>query len=445
MVQSVGFSRAHRVARARVSGVYRGWWVAAAASAASLADAPFVNPVLGVFISPLQDEFGWSRGTIAGGLAVGTLAGAAITPIVGPLLDRYGGRILIAGASAIMAICLLLLSQVTAAWQYYLLYGTGRALVIGVVQVAVTVTIANWFIRDRGRATSLQLLGGRGGMAFMPLIALVGIAAFGWRGAFAMLAVLSVLAGLLPALLIIRRRPEDVGLLPDGDVAGAAPRAVKPNRRVATDAYWPVRAVVRTPAFWLLVFGSSQVFVVSGAVNLSMIPHFEDQGLSTGVAVTVVTVWALVGIAGGMLGGEAIQRYGVRLPLSVSLVLTGIGLFWLIYVDSAWSAYGFALFHGTAFGAQMPLTQLVYSEYFGRWTLGAISGITMPIQWLLGAGGPFIASAAFDIRGSYDVIFWIYVGASLMGAVLVFLARPPTPPHSAGRPAPTTTALAGGS
>jgi sugar phosphate permease len=413
--------------RARVSGVYRGWWVALAVSAIAYAESPFVNPVLGVLMNPLQDEFGWSRGLIAGGLSIGTLVGALITPVVGPLLDRHGGRVFMAGSCLVMATVLFLMAGMQNAWQYYLLYGLGRALVIGVVGVCCTVTIANWFIRNRGRATAIQLVGSRGGMALTPILTLLAVQGFGWRAACVALGCLTLTFGFLPALLVIRRRPEDAGLRPDGLAPGERLELVNRRGRRVSDARWPVRTVVRLPAFWLLVGGTSSIFAVSGAVNLSMIPHFEDRGLGAGVAVSVVTVWALMGVAGGMLGSEAVQRFGIRWPLVVSMFVTGGGLAWLIFVDSLWMAYAFAVVHGLAFGAQMPLSQVVYAEYFGRWTLGAIAGITAPAQWILGAGGPFIASSCYDLLGSYTVIFSAYVATSAVGGLLCFLARQPAP------------------
>lgn len=313
------------------------------------------------------------------------------------------------------------------AWQYYLLYGLGRALVIGIVGVACTVTIANWFIRNRGRATAIQLVGSRAGMALTPLLTLLAVQEFGWRAACVALGCLVLVFGFLPALLVVRRRPEDAGLRPDGLVPGQLLQADRRRGRRVADARWPVRTVVRLPAFWLLVGGTSSIFAVSGAVNLSMIPHFEDRGLGAGVAVSVVSVWAFMGVAGGMLGSEAVQRFGIRWPLVASMFLTGAGLAWLIVVESLWMACTLAVVHGLAFGAQMPLSQVVYAEYFGRWTLGVITGITAPAQWVLGAGGPFIASTCHDLFGSYTAIFSVYVLASAAGGLLFFLARQPSP------------------
>jgi MFS family permease len=217
-----------------------------------------------------------------------------------------------------------------------------------------------------------------------------------------------------------------MGLRPDGDDAPTLPQpgaAATPQ-----DVRWTVRAAVRTRAFWLLLFGTSQLMLVGGATNLSMAPHIEDNGLGRDTAVAVVTAWAMCGILGGLIGGELRQRFPARYALAGTLVCAAIGIVWLIFVSSTWMAFAFAGFHGVAFGAQLPLNESVFPDYFGRWTVGAIRGVTAPFQFGANAAGPLIASIAFDRAGSYDVIFGVFVGLLLLGALLIVLAAPPAPP-----------------
>ncbi|MCA9853436.1 MAG: MFS transporter [Dehalococcoidia bacterium] len=404
------------------SRVYYGWWVAVAISFVSFSQVAFFNPVLGVFIAPLEAEFGWSRGVIAGALSLGTLAGALISPVIGPMLDRWGGRWFATGAMLALGACLLLLAGVNSVWQYYLLYGIGRAIVTSVVNLTLSVTISNWFIRSRGRANAVMLTGTRGGMALMPLIVLLFVAIADFRLAFAGLGVLVLIFGVAPAYLYVRRRPEDMGLLPDGD---AAPPPSDEPLVIASDERWSVSEAVRTPAFWFLLAGTSQLMFVGGATNLSMAPHIEDNGLGRNTAVTMVTAWALFGIVGGFIGGELRQRVSVRWALPGTLVFTALGMVWLVLVSEVWMAFVFAAWHGTAFGAQLPLNQTAFPDYFGRWTVGAIRGITAPVQFGLNALGPLVASIAFDRTGSYDKAFLVFAVMLLVGAGLIALASPP--------------------
>jgi MFS family permease len=135
-----------------------------------------------------------------------------------------------------------------------------------------------------------------------------------------------------------------------------------------------------------------------------------------------------------MLGGEIRDRFPLRFALPVTLIVTSTAIVWLIFVDSVWMAYVFAIWHGLAFGVQLPLNQTSFPDYFGRWSIGAIRGITAPVQFGLNAGGPLLAGIVFDTRGSYDLIFAVFVGLLLFGALLIFFAKPPKPPLAVTEP-----------
>ena len=289
------------------SRLFAGWWVIGAISMVSFSRVAFFNPVLGVFVSPLEDEFGWSRTTIALALTMGTLLGAFSTIIVGRLMDRYGSRYFLTGTMALAGTLLLLLATMDEVWQFYVYFGLGRALIVGIVDVAVIVTVANWFIRYRGRAMGIMLVGVRGAMGVMPLVVLAFISAADFRAGFAALGVIILVFGVVPPYLFVRRRPEDIGLLPDGDRPNSTPTAHRrdgdrrrrgENRDDDNDPRWTVRETIRTRAFWLLLLGTSQVFLVGGAINFTMASHLEDSGLTRSTAIIVISVWAFSGIAG---------------------------------------------------------------------------------------------------------------------------------------------------
>ena len=180
------------------------------------------------------------------------------------------------------------------------------------------------------------------------------------------------------------------------------------------------------------MFGTSQIFFVGGAVNLTVVPHLEDNGIGRSTAVTVITVWALMGIVGGVFGGEFGQRLAVRYTMPISLALSSVGLVWLILVQNVWMAYAFAVWHGASFGMLLPLNQLSFPDYFGRWNVGAIRGVVSPVQYGLNAAGPVLAGIVFDQRGSFDLIYIVFVGCYLLAAVAVLFATMPThPAHAA--------------
>ena len=401
---------------------YLGWWVAGAVACVAFSRVAFFNPVLGVFVDPLEQTFGWSRTEIAGALSVGTIAGAMVAPFIGHYVDRWGGRRFMVAGTLVLGGLLLLLAFIEELWQFYILFGAGRAIGAGILDIAILVTIANWFIRRRGRAMGLMMVGTRGAIALMPLIVLLFISLADWRAAFAALGVLVLLFAVGPSYLLVRRRPEDVGLLPDGESRGGS-AAKKP---VADDPRWSVRQVLRTRAFWLLLLGSSNLVFVGGATNFSMVSHLQDNGLSPAAAISVITVWAIVGMVGGVVGGELRERLEVRVALPLAAVASCLGLALLIAIDNLWMAYLFAIWHGFAFGAQLPLHQIIFADYFGRWSVGAIRGLSAPIRMGTNAAGPVVAGLVFDARGSYDLIYAVFIGLLLLAAALIFSARPPS-------------------
>ena len=259
---------------------YLGWWVLGAITLVSFSRVAFLAPVAGVFVVPLEDEFGWSRTTIALALSIGSLLGAFSTIIVGRILDRHGGRYFLTGSMAIAGCLLILLSTVEEIWQFYLYFGVGRALIIGVVDVAIIVTIANWFIRYRGRAMGIMLVGLRMAFGIMPLIVLAVISSADFRAAFAVIGILILVLGVLPPYFLVRRRPEDLGLHPDGSVNIPSEKTHpkigrSDNENLNTDSYdprWSAREAIRTRTFWLLLIGTSQLYLVGGAVNFSIVP-----------------------------------------------------------------------------------------------------------------------------------------------------------------------------
>ena len=195
---------------------FYGWTIVAVAFLIGLTQAGVFQNVLSIFLKPMADEFGWNRSIITGSIAVGSLAGGILSPLVGPHLDRHGPRIPAFWGITILSAGLIALSQLSSVWQLYLFFGTGRMIASGLLALVVTVSVSNWFIEKRGRAMGISQLGSRIGIAFLPLLVQHIIISHGWRTAWAVLGIIVFAFSALPSLIFLKRRPEDVGLLPDG-------------------------------------------------------------------------------------------------------------------------------------------------------------------------------------------------------------------------------------
>ena len=421
------------------------WWVAIAVSMAAFSSVAFFNPVLGALTPPLRDQFGWSTASIGFAITIGTIAGAVLTPAVGIILDRRGARGLIVGGVAVLAAMMIALAFIDQAWQLWLAWGAGRAVAVAVIETAVIVVIANWFIRDRGRAMGLTMVGTRGAMALMPAVIGIALAAAGLREAFIALAVMIAAVALLPPL-IIRRRPEDVGLLPDSGrrpitrTEMTTPSANDPGGPPATstetapltaaegaDPEWTVRGAIRTRAFWLLLLGTSMLRIVGGTTNFMFVLHLSQNGVPPETSVFLYPLWAGMGILGGVIGGELRQRMSVRRALPLIIIFTTTGIIWLMQTNALWMAIIFVIWHGLAFGAQLPLNRVSFPDYFGRYSVGRIRSATAPVQLGLNALGPLAAGLAFDQTGSYDQVFLAFTALLATAALSILLAKPPDP------------------
>lgn len=414
--------------------LFLGWTVVGVAALATFTEVTFFNPVLGVFMPALTKDFGWGRTEISGVMTTGSLMGAFMSPVFGPWIDRYGGRMFVAGGALVMGVCLLLLSLVQNVWEFYVLYSIGRAMASGLVGLAATVTVSKWFVRRRGLAIGVTTLGTRAGFAIMPIGVQVIISGWGWREAFVTLGVAVLVLGIIPALRFLHPRPEALGLHPDGDRAvvplpPGAPALVP--RVVASEVSWTRDEAVKTRAFWLVTGAVSLQAWAGGAINLHQIPHLVDRGLSPEAAAGIISLLALFAAAGSLAEGLLDASIGARWTLVIGLVGSAGGMVILINVHGIGMALAYGAGYGLAFGLMVTSSQVVFADYFGREALGAIRGSAAPMQMGLNAIGPLVAGAAYDLTGSYLAAFIPFTCAYLVAAAGLVLARKPALP--AGR------------
>ena len=410
---------------------FYGWTIVGVAFLTTFAHVGYLNSVLGIFQPALHEEFGWSRAEIAGALTIGSLAGGLLAPFFGVIIDRHGARWMIAGPALALAAGCLLLAEQRELWQFYLIFAAGRALAISAMMAAAVVAVSNWFIRRRSLAIAIGTLGIRAGNAVVPLIVALVIAARGWPDGFRSLGVVFLVFGIVPALLLMRRRPEDMGLRPDGD-----PPVTPAERRSAAllDPAWTLRAAVRTRAYWLVGAAFALAIFGNGAINFHQIPHLVDQGLSTTQAALILTVMSIAGAAGGLISGVIATRLRSRWTMVGALLLQCTGVLLLLAVDSFGMALLYALWYGLFFGMMVTQLHVIYADYFGRWQLGLIRGSFQPVALAFNAAGPLVLGIWFDRAGGYEGPFALIIAFFLVAAGALAAARYPAPPElTAGR------------
>ena len=418
---SAGAQRARRL--------YYGWIIVAVISMIGLVQAGQFNTTVGVFVIPVTEEFGWDRSTFIGAISIGTLTGGALAPLSGILLDRLGGRWVISLGLLLLGGSLIMLSFVNGAWQFYLAMIVGRAGLQGATNLSLGVVVSKWFVRQRGRAMAMAEVGQRAGSGLVPVFAQTMVSVADWRTAAWTTGALTWVLGLLPALLFLRRQPEDLGLKPDGD--DDDPAAAVPS--AASRAYEPpgvtLREALRSTTFWLIALAIAAMFTVMSGVSLNLLPYLSDQGLSAGGAVTVLAVYATVAGFSAVGAGLLSERVPVTRMLQAAYVaLAGATLF-LVTVDTTLSGVAYGVAAGLAFGTISTAFQLVLPAYFGRAHLGAIRGVSQTLNMGTVAGGPFLMAFVFDTTGSYVPILFAFAG--LLAAAFVMLAVVPKPRRAA--------------
>ncbi len=421
--------------RTRLAGklpIYYGWVIFALANLPSFGARPVASvAVLSVFVIPMTEEFGWSRGLFSGAVSLGAVCGLVMSPFAGRLIDRYGSGLILAGCSAVVGVCSLGLAVVTQAWSFYAIYVPGRAVFSSPLELGTTTAISNWFIRRRPMALAWFGAVQGVGLGLLPLAAAMLIDGFGWQSAWVALGVFTVATGVLPPLLLMARRPEDMGLTPDitsePSPGQASARTQSPQAQPSAwrDVDYTVREALRTPAFYILAFFSMVGFMAQAGVSLHQTAHYVDAGVSHGQAALVATAFALGQIPGGMVWSLAGRRRPVRVMLAISAVWLAGGVFGIGFTHLLVWGIVFAFLFGAGVGGLHTLLRLAWADYYGRVHLGAIRGLTLPAQIGGQAIGPVVSGFMFDASGGYFLPFVIFASAVALAALLVLAAVPP--------------------
>jgi OFA family oxalate/formate antiporter-like MFS transporter len=420
--------------RLKNSGIFYGWYIVGVGFLANVASSFALASTLSIFLKPLTAELGVSRGVFSLLRSGEGIIAACLAPLVGTLVDRYGGRWLMVSGAAIAGIGFLFLGYIDSFVQFTAIRLT--LVTFGDVAMGymvVNVVVAQWFVRMRGRAFAFTSMGVGFAKVCMPILAAWLLVSLGWRQTWMVFGILTMALLVLPALLVIRRTPEDMGLRPDGaaepeiDVDSIAPDKKKPRESSTSDleTLWTRAEAVRTSAFWLLVitFGISSVGVTG--LNLHVYPYVTDIGHSPVVAATVMSVIASMQLASPLVWGFVAERIDPRIAAMLRFVVQGIGLALAISTSSLICLYAGFFLYGIGLGGNMVLPDLLWASYFGRRSLGKIRGLGLFISHMLAALGPPFFGFLFDITGGYGLSFAIFGAALATSAVLSLMLRPP--------------------
>jgi MFS family permease len=424
---------------------FYGWIIVGVAFLIGMTESSAFQSILAIFMKPMVSEFGWSRTAITGSIAVGSLCAGIISPFVGPVLDRHGPKMVAFWGILVLSLGLFGMAFINRIWQLYLFFGTGRMIAMGVLMLVISVSISNWFVRKRGRAMGIAWLGSRFGAALLPLLLQYFILALGWRLAWSTMGVTVFLLSGIPALIFLRRRPEDMGLLPDGEAEFPKEAEVvegfSESRQTVTGHGSEIALTrsqaIRTQAFWLLVSVHSLILFVQSGINFHIYPFLTDQGVRPMTAVLALTVINVCGAFGSVGWGIFSEKIRIQTLLAINVFVNGLAFlaiyrFVLLSAAGSWEIgvlFLFVAVHGVTFGGRLPLLNVIWGDFFGRRSIGSIMSFSSPFGLAANAIGPVFAASFFDIYGSYTFPFYFFVVCYGLVGGLCLSMKPPAKPE----------------
>ena len=414
-------------------------WIIIAVTFVTMAIGVNARTAFSLLFPPILGEFGWDRGVTAGAFSFGFVVSAIASPLIGRLMDRFGPRSVMELGVALMASGLLLAPLTKEPWHLYLTIGV----LVGAGSICLgysgqSLYLPNWFHRGRGLAIGLAFAGvGVGSVTLLPWVQVM-IDQGGWRSACTAMGLL-LLVVLAPINLLVRKRPEDLGLLPDGDAAPSA-SAAKPVSNVVDRAWagtdWTLPRAMGTARFWWIAAGYFAGLYIWYAVQVHQTKYLLDIGFSPAVAVWSLGAVSTLGIPGQIFLGHLSDRIGrewVWLIGCAGFAICFAALIALAWIHSLAVIYLMVFAQGAlGYGLTSVMGAIVveifqgkhYGSIFGTITVAALSG---------GAAGPYITGWLHDVTGNYTLAFTIAIAACGLSALSIWRASPGKVRAVAGR------------
>lgn len=416
---------------------FYGWWIVGAGGIVQWYTSAVFWRGFQAFVPPILSTFGWSHGATAAAISLQRSESGMISPFVGALLDKYGPRKLMAFGVFVTGGGFIFMSQMQTLWHFYLAIAL---LTLGMsfgTFIVFVVTVANWFVRKRARAlATLMSFSAIGGLTLPLLVA--SIDQFGWREVLFAAGVGFWIIG-FPATLVMRRRPEDFGMQPDGGPeytgmgtgdTGSTQPAIPRTSRIREHSI-TMRQAVKLRFFWQLAIVTSLGQLVS-STNLFHFAALLEYGMTAALAASAagaVAIGDLAGRAGMAVIGD---KFDKRKMLTIAMLMQTVGVAGLASINATvggvnlglWPLPLFIVFFGLGFGSSIPLRLSILGDYFGRAHYGSIVGLTSSVNAIFGAAGPALVGLIHDIEGSYRLGF-IILGAGLFIAIPMTLTLEP--------------------
>jgi sugar phosphate permease len=423
------------------TGLFYGWWIVLASMGAMVIASVFYWQGFSLFFPGLQGEFSTNRAALSGAISLSQLEGGMLGPVGGYLVERYGPRRMMTIGVVMMGIGYVLMSMVSSLVMFYIVFLAIISVGMSIgIRVPAMVAPANWFIKKRGRALGIAMTGSGLGGFFLPIIGWL-IASYGWRPTMVIAGITIWVLG-FPIARVMRRRPEEYGLLPDGEkpvpklqivedapvetTGLATPSIPEAPSTVDGEADFSLRDALKLPVFWFLAiaFGLRQFAV--GAISLHQVPYLVDTGRSLETTSIILAAVTLTSIIGRLGFGTLADHFPPRYIMAFSMMMVGLGAFILSHVTEGMGMLVlYIAVYAIGWGGGATTMNATRGAYFGRRAFGTISGSMDFVQMFGLVLGPVFAGFVFDRTGSYTIAFNSFAISAVAAGVLMFFLRPP--------------------
>lgn len=407
--------------------LYYGWWLMIALGITETISWGVLNYSFVAYLGPISAEMGWSRGDTTAAFSVSLLVSGLTAIPVGRWLDKHGPRVLMTAGSIAGVLLVIAWSRVTSLLQLYVVFALIGVSAAATLYDPAFATATRWFEKHRVRAiTLITLMAGFASTIFIPLATRL-IEIQGWRQSLLTLAAILAVGTIAPHALLLRSRPEDLGLQPDGVTAESAP---------VTGAYGKPAAertslapgvsfgdALRHASFRWLVVAFMLVTLSTLAIGVHILPYLEDRGYDAATAATLTGLIGAMQVGARLLIAPIGQRTSPHLFAAAIFALQPLSVLVLLLVRSTAGVWLFVVLFGAQRGLSTIARPALLADLYGRRQFASIAGVLQFATSLAQAAAPVAAGAAYDRLHSYEPIFWTLAALSALAVLAVLPAR----------------------
>ena len=383
-----------------------------------------------IFIKPFEESFGWSRAAISFAMSIYLMLHGVCAPLVGYLTEKYGPKRVMAAFAVVTGAAFILVSFTNSLLYFYLSYALLSVGTVGIGWIPISSILARWFIRRRGTAIGVTMVGiSAGGFFISPLVGELNIV-FSWRVSYVVMGLMVWLIAVPVTLLVVKGSPAEMGLLPDGDAWDETDEpegrsSGEASVKVAEEEGWPLRAALKTRTFWWVATAFFLAPMAQMGILQHQVPLVTEAGLSPAIAATAMGITAGMGGLGKMSFGRISESLDFQYVAALCFGLQSLAVFLLLFIKSVTLVWVYVLLFGFGMGGVVVLLPVAVGQYFGLVAFGTIMGTITFMQSIGSAGGAVISGLIYDHFGNYTYAMILFGSMNLAAIAAAFVAGRP--------------------